>query len=330
MTNGPAAHPPNICTRLRTLAHQLICGSADLPDFEKAVTVVLATFTVFTGYTINLFMNDFNLKTLMIKDISVWKFWAFFAFVSLMLRYIFGSAIHLNATYVGKTKYEEEAGPPRVLSPKKDPPKSQSVFFLFKDFLFLVLFGLLAVHLGGATGNFKSFVHRSMWFIGAGFAWSISDYYLRRIWCLFTVEGRDKDWPPLRWVDFIFLGLFACAGAWAFWVAYQVLYDGKDIDLFILVCALIVGLGLVFSLVNLCASRDYQNVPDGEWPGAFWRLWVWLDGIQFLVAGWIACVTDPNNMANVDCMAKVLAATFIVFLLLDLGAMIRAVQLKWK
>jgi hypothetical protein len=53
---------------------------------------------------------------------------------------------------------------------------------------------------------------------------------------------------------------------------------------------------------------------------------LWLDGIQFLAA----CITDPNDAANVDYMAKVLAATFIVFLLLDLGAMIRAVQLKWK
>jgi hypothetical protein len=141
---------------------------------------------------------------------------------------------------------------------------------------------------------------------------------------------RAQKAHRLRVVDLIFLGLFACAGAWAFWVAYQVLFDGKDVDSFICACTIIVVLGFLFGIVNFFASHTY-DAPDGEWPRPFWRLWVALDGIQFLVAWWIAeRVPDLKDTASVNWMAKVLAATFIVFLLLDLGAMIRAIQLKWK
>jgi hypothetical protein len=323
----------NFAIHVRNLSGQLLNGSDDPPpDFEKSVVSVLATFTVFTGYTINNFMTDFNLKSLPINNLSGWRFWAFFAFVSLMLRYIFGSAIHLNATYVGKTKYVNDAAAGGWI-PKKEAPKSRSVFFLFKDFLFLVVFGLLAVHLLGAVGNFKSFVHRTMWFVGAGFAWSLTDYYVRRAWCLYTVESAQKDSPTLRRVDFSFLVLFIVLALGVGWAANQVLSEGKDIELFIVSFVLLIVLGFAFSLANLAAAPAYNppEAPDGEWPGAFWRLWVWLDGLQFLAAWLIArAIVDLNDSANMDYMSKILAALFIAFLLFDLGAMIRAVQLKWK
>jgi hypothetical protein len=44
------------------LPRELFFGSDEPPDFEKSVTVVLATFTVFTGYTLNLFLKDIETK----------------------------------------------------------------------------------------------------------------------------------------------------------------------------------------------------------------------------------------------------------------------------
>ena len=67
-----------------------------------------------------------------------------------MPRYIIGSAIHLNYVYGG------------------DAPRSNSVLMLFKDLMFLVLFGMVAFYIIDAQ-DVAHFVRRAMLFVLAGF-----------------------------------------------------------------------------------------------------------------------------------------------------------------
>jgi len=313
---------------LCALPGQLIRGSDESPDFEQSVKVVLATFTVFTGFTINFFVMGVT-----VTDLSKWQWWAFFALVALMLRYIFGSAIHLNGTYVGKTINKPIPDPPAALtawSQEKAPPKSRSIALLCKDFLFLVLFGMLAVHITDAK-TVESFARRSMWFVGAGFGWSITDYFARRCWYRLWGQTPRDSWE-LRAVDLVFLVIFAWLACRAYQAAYDFLYSGTDIEVFIRRSAAIVFVGFFFSAINGIVAPDApaaavapaQALADSEWPGPFWRLWVFFDGVQFLLTWWIVRSVDATAMG------RVLAVTFIVFLFLDFGVMVRAVQLKWK
>jgi hypothetical protein len=141
---------------------QFFCGRADTaPDFENVVKVVLSTFAVFVGFTITEYLRKIS-----IVDFGHWPFWAFIALAALLLRYIIGSAVHLNYVYVQKVGV-----PPQR-------PRSQSVLLLFKDLCFLVIFGMIAVYITKAQ-NLNDFVVRTLWFVGAGFVWSMIDAAVR-------------------------------------------------------------------------------------------------------------------------------------------------------
>lgn len=135
------------------------------PDFENVVKVVISTFAVFVGFTINSYLNKPE-----VEDFRSWRFWAFIALASLLLRYIIGSSVHLNHVYVKK-----------VTVGTVERPRSRSIFLLFKDICFLVVFGMIAVHAAKAS-TFNDFVTGTLWFVGAGFLWSIVDLILRCGW----------------------------------------------------------------------------------------------------------------------------------------------------
>jgi hypothetical protein len=82
-------------------------------------------------------------------------FWVVPAVIALLLRYIVGSAGHLNATYV------ESSG---------------SLGWLFFDILWLIATGFLAMLITKATSDIDTFLLSTLPFLGAGFLWSLSTY----------------------------------------------------------------------------------------------------------------------------------------------------------
>jgi len=192
---------------LRRLVHE----EGEPPDFEQTVKVVLATFAVFTGFVFSTYIKD----ELTLADFTgwlgwtiwfdEWRLWAFFALMALMLRYIIGSAIHLSFMYI----------PPKD-DGDDERPRSQSVFFLFKDLVFLVMFGLIAMSVAAAAikgnkGSIDVFMQRSMLFVGAGFFWSVSDAALRFLW------GRKwpNEKPGFFWIVWGSLDLLQLAATYA-------------------------------------------------------------------------------------------------------------------
>jgi hypothetical protein len=105
-------------------------------------------FTVFTGATLSFYVNDlFSAK-------EAWRFWAVPAVIALMLRYIVGSAIHLNQTYA---------------TAKTEP----SCLCLFFDIVCLVAFGFLALFIIKGPDDIDTLMWRSLYFVSAGFSWSL-------------------------------------------------------------------------------------------------------------------------------------------------------------
>ncbi len=165
-------------------------------DFEQIVKVVLATFAVFTGFVFSgtlkddLVLPDFTGWFGWVVWFDQWRFWAFFALMALLLRYIMGSAVHLNFMYV----------PGKAADGTKSEARSQSVFLLFKDLMFLVIFGVIAMSIANAakpdTGRVDVFMHRAMLFVAAGFSWSVLDAALRWAWSF----CRSKEGPGYFWL----------------------------------------------------------------------------------------------------------------------------------
>lgn len=233
-----------------------------------------------------------------IGNLFDWHWWGIFALVALLLRYIIGSAIHLNYIYGG------------------EEPRSISVFLLFKDLLFLVFFGVLAFYIIEAPDG-PNFIRRAMLFVLAGFTWSIIDYFARRIWCVCTkVNQGDFFW--LKLVDGLFLVIFAALVLWAI-----NFFHGQDLNGFLQNSVLIVCAGMLFCLVNL--GLPLKNTPGREWPGRFWRVWIFLDAVQFLATALLIRVV-PSTPDGGLTLIRALAVLYVFFLLADMVAMIRAVQ----
>jgi hypothetical protein len=134
--------------------------------FEDTVKTVLTTFGVFTGFVIKAAIDQIAFPpskswwdTLdLLKDPHLF---VCIATVALLLRFIIGSAVHLNLCYVVE-------------------PRSVKPVMLFKDVAFLIMFGLLAVFMIKAGDNVASFAARAAVFILIGFLWSVFDAFVRR------------------------------------------------------------------------------------------------------------------------------------------------------
>jgi len=270
------------------------------PDFERGVMVILATFAAFTGFTIS-----GSLK--LVPDIGYpadWRWWAFFALVALLLRYIFGSAVHLNGLYVGKSLTR----PLRGWIAAREAPKSQSIALLFKDLAFLVIFGMIAVYIQQAAEkrDVDVFIVRCMWFVEAGLLWSVSDYFLRRCAICRVV------W----WADWIFIPLFLLLFLW------QLFTPDLGMRIGLGTVMVVLGLALVFmdAFGHLGIPRNPGNT--SEWPSAFWQKWVPLDALQFLAA--LVIWSYPSGWPAAK--AAVLALVFGAVLYRDFYELIRAAQ----
>jgi hypothetical protein len=151
-----------------------------VPDFKQIVEKSLALFGVFTGVTLSFYIKDFlfahNIPDGFAGFSACSRAFITIAVIALLLRYIVGSAVHLNATYVAKTvtkvirKVEGEADLLELVETRDTAQKSLSL--LFFDIVVLVIFGVVAVSII-YSANFSEFMWRSLLFIGLGFGWGL-------------------------------------------------------------------------------------------------------------------------------------------------------------
>jgi hypothetical protein len=188
------------------------------PDFEQTVKLVLATFAVFTGFAIGKAVESVAsriaipstdpslvswgwlspldaLWTMVGRVFGEPYFWALIALLSLFLRFLIGSAVHLNDTYVKRVD-------------RPGAPVSQVFALLFKDLMFLVAFGIAALLIAKTvttdTAGFdvKNFAFGSMLFLVGGLSWSLIDL-ISRWWVGRTYRdewrgaGAYARWPVL-------------------------------------------------------------------------------------------------------------------------------------
>jgi hypothetical protein len=156
----------------------MVCKPLTEPDFKQIVDKALALFAVYTGATLSFFVKDFlfsdaNLKAF--HDLGDWlQYWGLYAtvaVVALLLRYIIGSAVHLNFTYVPRTTQRVPNDGGDIVSTKTY--RSTSVCQIFVDLLFLILFGILAVFITRRADNIHVLMWDSVYFVSAGFLWSL-------------------------------------------------------------------------------------------------------------------------------------------------------------
>jgi hypothetical protein len=173
---------------VRASRRRAMAGTApaklEVPDLTQAVNAVIQTFAAFVGISLTDFFDE--AKNKLGEEV---RLWAFIALVALLLRYIIGSAVHLNRAY-GTRK-------------GKDQPLQPSIRLFIKDLLFLVAFGYVAIQITHSY-TLMHFMRWSGWFIGLGLLWSLTDWGFRRLW----LPGAAGD-PRLNRLAGIWAGIDA-------------------------------------------------------------------------------------------------------------------------
>lgn len=154
--------------------------------FQQAVTVISSTFTVFTGFALNQAVTSaFKITDIQsfgdFHKLGDWHWGALIALIALLLRFIIGSTVHLNRTYV--------LPPATAPLPAGPPPQgvSQSVPMLLKDLAFLVLFGIAALLMTGGinrSDGLKELLIGGSVYLGFAILWSLVDTLVRDVWTL--------------------------------------------------------------------------------------------------------------------------------------------------
>jgi hypothetical protein len=186
-----------------------ICDWNAEPDLKQIVEKTLALFGVFTGATLSFYVKDFVFGANIpagFRDFSFGgRLLVAISVIALLLRYIIGSAVHLNATYVPKVTAKlgpvDGNGEQALIEDKQ--VKSKSLRLLIFDIAMLVAFGILAVSIIYSV-DFDEFLVYSSFYILAGLLWSLA-----------ALMWRPGDAPIAeRWsvIDFsqlvLTLGLF--------------------------------------------------------------------------------------------------------------------------
>lgn len=172
----------------------------DVPDLLQAVNAVISTFAVLVGISLTDFFDE--TKNQLGKDIRPW---AFVALVALLLRYIMGSAIHLNRAY-GKRKKPD--------GKELEGPLLPSTVLFVKDLAFLVAFGYVAIQITHSL-EFKHFLREAAWFVGLGLAWSATDpfcrwWHLGQDGCIEELNRLAVDWIVIDAVQLALTILIHC------------------------------------------------------------------------------------------------------------------------
>ena len=203
--------------------------------FEDTVKTILTTFGVFTGFAIKSAIDGINFPS----SPSWWAFLAVLndfhlficiATVALLLRFIVGSAVHLNLCYVAE-------------------PRSVKPIMLFKDLAFLIVFGLLAIYMIKANdpalqpNNVAAFATRASQFIFVGLIWSALDALVRAgqtggertlfsgWWILIDVVQLGLIWGVLHWANDAWWQSLWLAGGFTFalYLDMKVVLDAKKL-----------------------------------------------------------------------------------------------------
>lgn len=125
----------------------------DSPMAEAAESS-LAIFAVLVGLALTEFILAQFRNPIDTAPLVRWSLFA--ALVGLLLRYFIGSAIHIRRTYV------------------YSPPFKQASWFLLKDLIFLVLFGVYAVAMSQSEHP-SEFMTRAIQLLAIAFVWSLLD-----------------------------------------------------------------------------------------------------------------------------------------------------------
>jgi hypothetical protein len=189
------------------------------PDFKQIVEKSLSLFAVFTGVVFSFYIKDFVFGP---DNPNVLHNFAGFSFCSkvfvavtvttLLLRYIVGSAAHLDARYVAKTtpyleasvatdenggviKAGRDAYPKKMALRERKEIEVESLGLLCFDIAVLVIFGGLAIYLTFAP-SLENLMWRCLYFVAAGCLWGViaqfrcADRYLARRWIV--IDGAQS------------------------------------------------------------------------------------------------------------------------------------------
>lgn len=177
------------------------CEPNEQPDFKLIVDRTVAVFAVYTGATLSFYLKDF----LFTKDnlanhaklwdwAGYWGTWVVFAVVALLLRYIIGSAVHLNRTYVPKETQEIKTENGKQIIVVTKTYRSTSLCWLFFDMVFLIAFGVLAFFITAAN-DINDLMRQAILFMVAGVLWSLVALFFRQ-----HDEAIATEW---LWIDCI-------------------------------------------------------------------------------------------------------------------------------
>ena len=197
------------------------------PDFKQIVDKTIAVFAVFTGATLTFFVRDFLLKARPLPEgflnFSFCERAAIVAaVVSLLLRYIVGSAVHFYAAYVPKTELvRAPAGPAQannreafIVQDRKGSYSTSLAWLLF-DIAALVVFGILAVKIA-LSENMQELLWSALYFVAGGFIWSVFVALARK-----GKEGEvAKRWASIDGVQACLLAALMFFGASASYQAF--------------------------------------------------------------------------------------------------------------
>lgn len=159
-----------------------LCRPESEPDFQPIVDKTLSVFAVYTGVVLTYFVRDYLFSDdnmAQIFGFSAWAHhpgsWVAVAVTTLLLRYVIGSAVHLNKTYVPAVARRIDG----LVITEIKTYKSTSVCWLYIDLLFLIVFGILGILMTRATGSIESIGWHAIYIMGAGVLWSAIAMALR-------------------------------------------------------------------------------------------------------------------------------------------------------
>jgi hypothetical protein len=199
--------------------------------FENAIRAILTAFGIFTGVAIKSVVDDIKFSespswSAILDPLSDPHLFIALAAIALLLRYIIGSAVHLNLCYVVE-------------------PRSKSWWMLFKDLGFLIVFGLIAVFMIKAK-NVGAFEVRAATFVAAGLLWSVLDWFIRDklAWCGPDIGEKSLFSGRWLWID-----IFQLA------VTFLVWFEGGNIWCQSLVLAITFSLALLLDMAVVLNAR---------------------------------------------------------------------------
>jgi hypothetical protein len=163
--------------------------------FEDSVRTILTTFGVFTGFAIKSAIDGIHFPPSKSWGDALEALWdpqlfVCLATIALLLRFIIGSAVHLNLCYVVE-------------------PRSTKRIMLFKDLAFLIAFGLAAIFMIKAGDKLAAYSTRAFIFVLVGMIWSGVDAVTRKG----ETEGEQSlfsgywvviDFAQLIWILFAY------------------------------------------------------------------------------------------------------------------------------